>query len=84
MSTMQAEQKTERLLTTMAKAIDKTLCKELGRVGFVLLVFDFNQPGVANYVSNANRADMIKALRETADRLENKEDIPKINVKTIQ
>lgn len=42
---------------------------------FVLLVFD--DPGVAQYVSNAERSDIIKALRETADRLEHREDIPR-------
>ena len=44
--------------------------------GFTLLVFKFNNPGESNYISNANRQDMIKALRETADRLEKQEDYP--------
>lgn len=42
---------------------------------FMLLLFD--ESCIAQYVSNANRADMIKAMRETADRLESKEDIPR-------
>jgi hypothetical protein len=45
-------------------------------MGFTLLIFNFNAPGVSNYISNANRADMVKALRETADRLERREEIP--------
>jgi len=45
------------------------------RTLFVLLAF--NEPGVAQYVSNARRVDIIKALRETADRLEGREDIPR-------
>lgn len=47
------------------------------RNGFCLLVFGFDAPGIANYVSNAERATMIQALRETADRLERKEDNPR-------
>lgn len=42
---------------------------------FAILVFD--DPKVAQYVSNAQRADIIKALREGADRLEGGEDIPR-------
>lgn len=57
------------------------------RLGFALLVFPFTEeeregakadgvlPG-GDYVSNAQRKDMIELLRETADRLEKKEDIP--------
>ena len=44
-----------------------------GRALFALIVFD--DPGVAQYVSNANRQDMIRALRETADRIEKREMI---------
>ncbi len=42
--------------------------------GFTILVFPLGNPGVSNYISNARREDMIKTLRETADRLEKKED----------
>lgn len=45
-------------------------------VGFALLVFATNEPGLCNYISNAKREDMIKALRETADRLEQGKQIP--------
>lgn len=63
----------------MAKAVEKFLPKEFG---FTLLVFPFNTPGTSNYISNANRADMIKAMRESADRLEKKQDFetPKNNI----
>ena len=40
---------------------------------FTLLVFD--QSKIGQYVSNANRADMIKAMRELADVLEKNVDI---------
>ncbi len=42
--------------------------------GFTVLVFPFNRPGLSNYISSAQRKDMITALRETADRLEHYED----------
>ena len=48
-----------------------------GKALFVLLVSEDAGPGVAQYVANCNRADCVKWLRETADRLERKEDIPR-------
>lgn len=45
--------------------------------GATLLVYPFNgQSGIANYISDAEREDMINYLRETADRLEGKKDFP--------
>lgn len=44
-------------------------------LGFAFLLFEFHTPGESNYISNAERRDMIKALRETADRLERSQDI---------
>jgi len=43
------------------------------RTLFVLLAFD--DPGLSQYVSNARREDVIKALYEGASRLENEEDV---------
>jgi hypothetical protein len=48
--------------------------KEIHDLGFCLLVFEFHNAGMANYIANAQRPDMIKALRETADRLEKRQD----------
>ena len=45
-----------------------------GRALFVLLVFD--DPGLAQYVSNCDRSTMVQALRECADRLESRQDLP--------
>ncbi len=45
--------------------------------GFSLLLFDFGEEGIAHYISNGNRDDMIKILREKADVLEQNKDIPK-------
>lgn len=45
---------------------------------FTVLVFEQGGgPGVSQYVSNAQRSDMVKALREAADRLDRREDIPR-------
>ncbi len=43
--------------------------------GFALLVFEYQKPGLSNYISSANRNDMIKAFREVADRLDANRDI---------
>lgn len=40
---------------------------------FAMLVMD--ESNIAQYVSNVQRADMIKMLRETADRLEKRQDV---------
>jgi hypothetical protein len=39
-------------------------------VGFMLMLFDFGPNGFSSYISNARRADMVKLLREQADRME--------------
>lgn len=43
-------------------------------LGFCLILFEFYEQGTASYISNANRNDMITALRETANRLEQHSD----------
>ena len=40
---------------------------------FALLLF--NDPKVGQYIANCERADVIKALRETADRLEGRQTV---------
>jgi hypothetical protein len=62
---------TEELMKAAGEALGETF----ENLGFALLVFPFNEPGVSNYVSNAEREDMITALREAANRLENNEVI---------
>jgi hypothetical protein len=42
---------------------------------FTVLFWPFGTHGIAQYGSNCHRGDMIKALRETADRLERREDV---------
>lgn len=68
----------ESFLQEIAIMIDEKLKVSCGRkIGFALVVFEFDNPGIGNYVSNAERESMIKALRETADRLKLRQDIPK-------
>lgn len=55
------------------RRLAKKIEKEIPGLGFCLLVFEFHEAGMANYVANAQRADMIKSLRETADRLERRQ-----------
>lgn len=44
--------------------------------GFALLVFSFGEGGYLTHVSNCNRADLVKTLRECADTLEARKDSP--------
>lgn len=39
--------------------------------GYMLMLFDFGDDGEVAYMSNANREDMVKILRQHADYLEN-------------
>jgi len=46
-----------------------------GKALFFLVVSDGTGPGISQYVSNIERDGAIKLLRETADRLEGREDV---------
>lgn len=70
--------KTEEALPKIASTIDKCLKDSFGhRLGFALLVFEFEKPGIGSYISNAERKTMIQSLRETANKLELGQDMPK-------
>jgi hypothetical protein len=56
------------------RALGKMLSEEIPGLGYALFVFEFYRPGVANYVSNAQREDMIKTLEETLARFKAKQD----------
>lgn len=63
------------LMNGVARAVEGALPPG---VGFLVLAADFaSDPGTAQYVSNAARPECIKWLRETADRLEAREDVPR-------
>jgi hypothetical protein len=40
------------------------------KVGFCLMVFSFGEAGRANYISNADRSDVVTLLREQLARFE--------------
>lgn len=67
------------VMQSIARRVDLILRKNYpgDKRGFCVIVFNFNNPGISHYVSNADREDMIKALRETADRLEKRQDNPR-------
>ena len=59
------------LLNSVARAVAGLLPAE---TGFLVLVFD--DPGLAQFISNLRRPVAIAALREAADRLELRQDTP--------
>lgn len=71
------------------RKIGEKIKKEIPGLGFCLLVFEFHKPGISNYLSNAQRADMILSLKETVKRLvppvakKNKQGI-KIEIMTVK
>ena len=68
------ETDTDECMREIARNIESKTGK---KYGFAVLVFPFgNKERTAHYISNSNREDMIKALREKADVLEQKQDIP--------
>lgn len=74
---------TEQIMQTMARFVDITLNSSSRDYGFCLLVFPRQRkldqgPIRANYVANSSRAEMIKALKEVADRLEADSDIDQV------
>jgi len=71
--------KEEREMQVLAESIDEILKIIYGRqMWFCLTAFTFGDDGVnyASYISNGEQEDIIQALKEFADILEKKEDIP--------
>lgn len=61
------------LMQGLARGVDEVLNGESGekRNGFVLLVFPFEgREGRCNYISNADRADIVTLLKEQIARFE--------------
>jgi hypothetical protein len=71
-------------LRTLIEGVEKLIQQFYGvHLGVCLIIFPFNASreedgiqGGVDYISNAHREDMIKALREAADQLETKQYIP--------
>jgi hypothetical protein len=83
-----ADVKLRQMLQAIAKSLDKLFESFYGRrMGLCLLVFPFASDPVyqeqkrtgcdvgGEYVSNADRDDMVHFLRETADRLEQRHTV---------
>jgi hypothetical protein len=69
------EAKHREMMNGVAKGLDDVFNGELRgkrrKVGWCLMVFDFGQgPGRANYISNADRNDVVVLLREQLARFE--------------
>lgn len=67
---------TEEIMRGVAKAVDQALNGSNGskEYGFAILIFPFGatEDGRVNYVSNAERRDMIAALKEITAHFEGK------------
>lgn len=64
--------------STLARNIEDALPpgpSAAGKCLFALIVADSTEPGIGQFVANIQRAGCIKLLRETANRLEKREDI---------
>lgn len=68
------EPELRRLMTECCSALKYQISQRMfGTPQFAILIF--NDPKLAQYGSTCERATMIEALRETADRLEANEDV---------
>ena len=64
----------ENYMRILAKSMEATTTMlDIEKPLFVLLIF--NDPKVAQYISNCQREDTVAALRETANRLEKKQTV---------
>lgn len=57
------------------RSVARNIQRQIPGFGFCLIVFELNkQTGMSNFVSNANRDDMILALEEMIENLKNDKD----------
>jgi hypothetical protein len=68
------EPELEQLMTLASHAVEEA-AKVLGVEKPLFCLMMFNDPRVAQYIANCERASVIEAMRETADRLERREDV---------
>lgn len=76
MNEAEKQQQTEAIMKGFGDALQEAIDEICPGFGFALIVFEFNNPGGSNYISNADRASMIESLKETVQRLEQNQDIP--------
>lgn len=65
---MNDEEVVKSKMQTIAKKVQEELPNDFG---FVVLTFKFNELGQMIYVSNANREDVIKSMKEFIKKTEN-------------
>lgn len=68
------EPELRKLMNTLGASIEITV-KHLDVEKPLFCLILFNDPKVWQYISNCDRSDMIKALKDTATRLERNEDV---------
>lgn len=62
------------VMTACARAVRLLLPPN---TGFIIVASEFGKGGVGQYIGNGQRPDFIRWMRETADRLEAREDMPR-------
>jgi hypothetical protein len=78
MSDADLQLKTEEFMRNLGSGLQGIIDEYIPGMGFALLIFEFNKPGLSNYISNAQRENVIGALKEAAERLEKNQDIPAV------
>lgn len=68
---MEKETKSETETREIMQAFAQTIAEVLPGYGFILMIFEFNSNGRANYVSNADRAEVLKMMEEFKERTMN-------------
>jgi hypothetical protein len=68
----------KQAVAALGEILDQSLNRKgEERLGFAVILFQFGDENrMASYISNAERDDMIRALRETVERLERCRDFP--------
>jgi len=75
----------EEIMRGIAASLEDVIKENIGEnMGFIFVLFEFGKLGFTNYISNAERKDVIKALREAADILEKIKFIPAATHGTVQ
>lgn len=65
---MNEEEKVKSKMQNIARKVKEELPEGFG---FVVLAFKFNEKGEMIYVSNANRKDVVKSMKEFIEKTEN-------------
>lgn len=70
-------QEQDHVMKALGQVIQEATAEAYGqKMGFCLLVFPLGEPGIADYISNGDRADMVECMREAANRFESGETVP--------